>query len=148
MKVIFQQDVKGKGKKGEVKEVSEGYARNYLFPNNLAIEATKGNLKSLEQQKKAEEKKAKKQLEEAKQLKEKLEKEKIEIKAKAGGGGRLFGAVSTKQIADILKKKGFTVDKRKIELEEPIRSLGVTKTPIKLHPEVTATVDIHVIEDK
>lgn len=147
MKVIFLQDVKGKGKKGEVKNVSDGYARNYLFPNNLAVEATKGNLKELEQQKKATEKKAQKQLEEAKQLKEKLENEKIEIKAKAGEGGRLFGAVSTKQIADTLKKKGYKVDKRKIELEEPIRSLGVTKTPIKIHPEVTATVNVHVIEE-
>ncbi|SDI58453.1 MULTISPECIES: 50S ribosomal protein L9 [Alteribacillus] len=147
MKVIFNQDVKGKGKKGEVKNVSEGYARNYLFPNNLAVEATKGNLKNLEAKQESENKKAQQQLEEAKEYKEKLEKTKVEIKAKAGDGGRLFGAVSTKQIAETLKSMNLKVDKRKIELDNPIRTLGVTKVPIKIHPQVTATVDVHVKEE-
>lgn len=147
MKVIFQQDVKGKGKKGEVKNVSEGYARNYLFPNKLAVEANKGNLKNLEAKKASEDKKAQEQLEEAKQFKKQLEDTKVEVKAKAGEGGRLFGAVSTKQIAETLKSKNMKVDKRKIELDDPIRTLGVTKVPIKIHPEVTATVDVHVVEE-
>ncbi|MFB4163621.1 50S ribosomal protein L9 [Alteribacillus sp. JSM 102045] len=147
MKVIFKQDVRGKGKKGEVKKVSEGYARNYLFPNNLAVEATKGNLKNLEAKKGSENKKAEQQLKEAKEYKEKLENTKVEIKAKAGEGGRLFGAVSTKQIAETLKSMNLKVDKRKIELKDPIRSLGVTKVPIKIHPQVTAMVDVYVIEE-
>ncbi|SFE63177.1 50S ribosomal protein L9 [Alteribacillus iranensis] len=146
MKVIFQQDVKGKGKKGEVKDVSEGYARNYLLPNKLAVEASKGNIKNLKAKKASEDKKAQERLEEAKAFKKQLEETTVKVTAKAGEGGRLFGAVSTKQIAETLKKMDMKVDKRKIELDEPIRTLGVTKVPIKIHPEVTATVDIHVVE--
>ncbi|WP_240376296.1 50S ribosomal protein L9 [Bacillus piscicola] len=147
MKVIFQQDVKGKGKKGEIKNVSEGYARNYLFPNNLAVEATKGNMKNLQAKQASDDKKAKEQLEEAKEYKKKLENTTVTVKAKAGEGGRLFGAVSTKQIAETLKQMNMKVDKRKIELNDPIRSLGVTKVPIKIHPQVTATVSVHVVEE-
>ena len=147
MKVIFQQDVKGKGKKGEIKNVSEGYARNFLFPNNLAIEATKGNMKGLEAQKKSEEKRAEEELNEAKKYKEELESLTVEIKAKAGEGGRLFGAVSTKQIAETLTKMKKKVDKRKIMLGGPIRALGYTNVPIKIHPEVIATVKVHVVEE-
>ncbi|MFC5711626.1 50S ribosomal protein L9 [Thalassorhabdus alkalitolerans] len=147
MKVIFQQEVKGKGKKGEVKNVSEGYARNYLFPNNLAVEATKGNMKNLEAKKQSDNKKAEEELEKAKEFKEKLEAAKVEVKAKAGEGGRLFGAVSTKQIAEKLKDMNLKVEKKKIQLDEPIRSLGVTKVPVKVHPKVTATVNIHVVEE-
>lgn len=147
MKVIFLQDVKGKGKKGEIKNVAEGYARNYLIPNKLAVEATKGNLSTLDAQKKSEQKKAAEELEKAKKFKEELEKTTIEIKAKAGEGGRLFGAISTKQIGDILAKQKKKVDKRKIMLDEPIRALGVTNVAIKIHPEVVATVKVHVVEE-
>ncbi|RSL29349.1 50S ribosomal protein L9 [Salibacterium salarium] len=147
MKVIFQQDVKGKGKKGELKDVSEGYARNYLLPNKLAVEATAGNVKNLKAKQESDAKKEQQQLEDAKKFKEELENTKVEVKAKAGEGGRLFGAVSTKQIAETLKEMGMKVDKRKIELDNPIRTLGVTKTPIKIHKEVTATVDVHVVEE-
>lgn len=146
MKVIFLQDVKGKGKKGEVKNVSEGYARNYLLPNKLAAEANTGNLKTLEVKKQGEQKRAEEKLNEAKTFKEEIEKLTVEIKAKAGEGGRLFGAVTSKQIAETLNKMKKKVDKRKIELDEPIRSLGYTNVPIKLHPEVTATIRVHVIE--
>ncbi|OIJ21895.1 50S ribosomal protein L9 [Anaerobacillus alkalidiazotrophicus] len=146
MKVIFLQDVKGKGKKGEVKNVSEGYARNYLLPNKLASEATSGNLKTLEVKKQGEEKRAEEKLNEAKAYKDELEKLTVEIKAKSGEGGRLFGAVTSKQIADTLGKMKKKVDKRKIELDEPIRALGYTNVPVKLHPEVTATIKVHVIE--
>ncbi|WP_096202907.1 50S ribosomal protein L9 [Bacillus sp. FJAT-45350] len=147
MKVIFQQDVKGKGKKGEVKNVSEGYARNYLLPNKLAVEATQGNIKSLDNQKKSEQKKEQEELEVAKKYKEELESLTIEVKAKSGEGGRLFGAVSTKQIAETLSKMKKKVDKRKIMLDDPIRALGYTNVPIKIHPEVIATVKVHVVEE-
>lgn len=147
MKVIFLEDVKGKGKKGETKNVSEGYARNYLIPNNLAVEATTGNMKNLEAQKKSQQKKADEELQAAQAYKEELEALTVEIKAKAGEGGRLFGAVSTKQIAETLKKMKKKVDKRKIMLDEPIRSLGYTNVPIKIHPEVVATIKVHVVEE-
>lgn len=145
MKVIFLKEVKGKGKQGETKNVSEGYARNYLFPNKLAIEATPGNLKSLEAQKKSEQKKEDEEYEEALQVKEKLEELTVEIKAKSGEGGRLFGAVSSKQLADTLAKMKHKVDRRKIQLDEPIRALGYTNVPIRIHPKVTATVKVHVV---
>ncbi|WP_221567492.1 50S ribosomal protein L9 [Alkalihalobacillus sp. TS-13] len=148
MKVIFIKDVKGKGKQGEVKNVSEGYARNYLFPNNLAKEANKGNLKTLEKKKESVKKQAEEEHHEAVKLKDELEKLTIELSTKAGEGGRLFGSVTSKQIAAELKKKNYKVDKRKIELSDPIRSLGYTNVPIKLHPEVTATLKVHVTEQK
>jgi large subunit ribosomal protein L9 len=147
MKVIFLADVKGKGKKGETKNVSEGYARNYLLPNNLAVEATKGNLANLEAKQKSQQKKADEELDQAKAYKEELEAMTVEIKAKSGEGGRLFGAISTKQIAETLKKMKKKVDKRKILLDEPIRALGYTNVPIKIHPEVIATVKVHVVEE-
>src|SRR5690606_38818732 len=136
-----------KGKKGEVKNVADGYAQNYLIKNGLAIEATKANLKALEAKKRSEAKQAEKELEEAKKLKETLEKTTVELTAKAGEGGRLFGSITSKQIADELQKTHkIKVDKRKIELEEPIRSLGYTKVPIKIHSEVTAVLNVHVKE--
>jgi large subunit ribosomal protein L9 len=147
MQVIFLADVKGKGKKGETKNVSDGYARNYLLPNNLAVEATKGNLKDLEAKTKSQQKKAEEELDQAKAYKEELEALTIQIKAKSGEGGRLFGAISTKQIAETLNKMKKKVDKRKILLNEPIRSLGFTNVPIKIHPEVVATVKVQVVEE-
>src|SRR5690606_7251118 len=104
MKVIFTQDVKGKGKKGEVKNVSDGYARNYLLKNNLAVEATPGNLKALEAQKKKEQQLEQAEEDNAKKLKDTLENMELTLKAKAGEGGRLFGSITSKQIADELKK--------------------------------------------
>lgn len=148
MKVIFLKDVKGKGKKGEIKNVADGYAQNFLIKNGYAVEATKQALSQLEAQKRHEAKLAQQELEEAKQLKEKLESITLEIKAKAGEGGRLFGSVSTKQIAENLQKiHGIKIDKRKMECNEGIRSLGVTNVPIKLHPEVKATLKVHVKEE-
>ncbi|WP_096186065.1 50S ribosomal protein L9 [Evansella halocellulosilytica] len=146
MKVIFLKDVKGKGKKGEVKNVSEGYARNYLFKNNLAIEANQGNMKTLEKKQESQQKKAEEELQEAKQLKDDLENMTIELKAKAGENGRLFGAVTNKQIAEQLKKQKVKIDKRKIEMDEPIRALGYTNVNVKVHPKVTATIKVHVTE--
>lgn len=149
MKVIFLKDVKGKGKKGEVKNVADGYAHNYLIKNGYATEATSGNMKSLDNQKKKEQKEAQQELEEAKQLKAKMEELTVELTAKSGEGGRLFGSITSKQIAAELKKThNIKVDKRKILLDDAIRSLGVTKVDVKLHQDVTATLDVHVSEEK
>lgn len=147
MKVILLKDVKDQGKKGDVKKVSAGYARNYLFKNNLAVEATPGNLKQLEAKKRKLDEQAKQEKAEAIELKKALEKITVELKAKSGEGGRLFGSITNKQIADALKKEhGFKIDRRKIELSDPIKSLGVVNVPIKLHPDVQGTVKVHVVE--
>jgi large subunit ribosomal protein L9 len=147
MKVIFQKDVKGVGNKGEVKEVAEGYARNFLLPRKLAVEANQGNINSLEMKQKSVEKKEQQELEEAQAFAKKLENETIQIKAKSGEGGRLFGAVTNKQVADALASKKYKIDKRKIVMNEPIRTLGVTNVPVKLHSEVTATLKVQVVEE-
>jgi large subunit ribosomal protein L9 len=147
MRVIFLQDVKGKGKKGEVKNVSDGYARNFLLKNKLAEEATPGNMKGLEAQQRKSKQLEEQEKEEAVQLKNTIEKLEVTIKAKSGEGGRLFGSITSKQIAEALQKEhGIKVDKRKIELTQPIRSLGYTNVPVKLHLEVTGTVKVHVVE--
>ncbi|KAA9014585.1 50S ribosomal protein L9 [Niallia endozanthoxylica] len=147
MKVIFLKDVKGKGKKGEVKNVADGYAHNFLLKQGLAVEANSANISNLNAQKKKEEKVAAEELEEAKRLKTKVDEITVELTAKSGDGGRLFGSITSKQIAEELQKKhGIKIDKRKIELEDAIRSLGYTKVPVKLHTEVTATLNVHVKE--
>lgn len=147
MKVIFLKDVKGKGKKGEVKNVADGYAHNFLIKQGLAIEASSANISTLEGQKKKEDKRAAEELSEAKKLGEQLEKITVELSAKAGEGGRLFGSITTKQIAEELQKKhGIKIDKRKMELSDAIRTLGHTKVPVKLHHEVLATLTVHVKE--
>jgi len=149
MKVIFLKDVKGKGKKGEVKNVADGYAHNFLIKQGLATEANNANISSLDAQKKKEEKAAAQELEEAKKLKEVLDNITVELKAKAGEGGRLFGSITTKQVAEELQKKhGIKIDKRKMELDDAIRTLGHTKVPVKLHHEVTATLTVSVTEVK
>lgn len=147
MKVIFLKDVKGKGKKGEVKNVADGYAQNFLIKQGLAVEASQGNISQLNAQKKKEEKLAAEELADAKKLKEKMDKITVEFSTKAGEGGRLFGSITSKQIADELQKiHNIKIDKRKIELPDAIRSLGYTKVPVKLHTEVTATLNVHVKE--
>ncbi|MEA3321522.1 50S ribosomal protein L9 [Bacillus sp. RO1] len=149
MRVIFLKDVKGKGKKGEVKNVADGYAHNFLLKQGLAMEASNGNLKSLEAQKNKEAKEAEQELENAKKLKETLEKLTLEFQTKAGEGGRLFGSITTKQIAEELQKKHkIKIDKRKMELNDAIRALGYTNVPVKLHTDVTATLKVHVTEQK
>lgn len=148
MKVIFLQDVKGKGKKGEVKEVSTGYAQNFLLKNKMAVEATPAAMSQLEGQKNREKKDAAEELAEAKKLKEKIDELTVELKAKSGEGGRLFGSITSKQIGQALEKQhGIKVDRRKMELADAIRALGFTNVPIKLHPDVTATLKVHVTEE-
>ncbi|AUS88947.1 50S ribosomal protein L9 [Lysinibacillus sp. HST-98] len=148
MKVVFLKDVKGKGKKGEIKNVADGYAQNFLIKNGYAAEANAQALSQIEGQKKLEAKNAAAELAEAQALKEKVEALTVELKAKSGDGGRLFGSVSTKQIADALQKvHGIKIDKRKMTLPDGIRSLGFTNVPVKLHHEVSATLKVHVTEE-
>lgn len=147
MKVIFLKDVKGQGKKGDVKELSEGYVNNFLLPKGLVKAATDGNVKQLEQLNVAEEKRKDREKQDAQALGAKLEAAEIIIKSKNGDNGRLFGSITSKQIAEKLAALGFKVDKRKIELEDPIRTLGVTQIAIKIHPEVKATIKVQVIEE-
>ncbi|MDT1997021.1 50S ribosomal protein L9 [Carnobacterium divergens] len=150
MKVIFLEDVKGKGKKGETKNVADGYAQNYLIKNGLAKEANSSTLSELAGQKKAEDKHNAEILAEANQLKGLLEDDKhvIEMKAKAGEDSRLFGSITSKQIADAVKKQyDIKLDKRKIDLTTPIRNLGITKIDVKIHPEVVATLTVNVSQE-
>ncbi|HDJ3629849.1 TPA: 50S ribosomal protein L9 [Staphylococcus aureus] len=147
MKVIFTQDVKGKGKKGEVKEVQVGYANNFLLKKNYAVEATPGNLKQLELQKKRAKQERQQEIEDAKALKETLSNIEVEVSAKTGEGGKLFGSVSTKQIAEALKAQhDIKIDKRKMDLPNGIHSLGYTNVPVKLDKEVEGTIRVHTVE--
>ncbi|MGO2107674.1 50S ribosomal protein L9 [Staphylococcus equorum] len=147
MKVIFTQDVKGKGKKGEVKDVPVGYANNFLIKKNYAVEATPGNLKQLEQKNKAVEAERQQQIEDAKQLKEQLSHIEVEVSAKTGEGGKLFGSVSTKQITQALQKQhDIKIDKRKMDLPNGIHALGYTNVPVKLDKEVEGTIRVHTVE--
>lgn len=150
MKVIFLEDVKGKGKKGDVKNVADGYAHNFLIKNGLAKEATSGSLSELKGKVKAEEKQQAEIKQEAEELKALLEKESnaIVIKAKAAEDGRLFGSITTKQIAAAAQKQlGIKLDKRKIELNVPIRTVTSMKLDVKVHPEVVATMTVNVLPE-
>ncbi|SFH81930.1 50S ribosomal protein L9 [Pisciglobus halotolerans] len=150
MKVIFLKDVKNQGKKGEVKEVPNGYAQNFLFKKNLAKEATSASISELKGKKQAEQKREAEELEEAKELKVFLEKEEnaIEIKQKAAEDGRLFGSVTTKQIAAAAQKQlNVKLDKRKIDMKVPMRTLGTQKMDVKIHPEVTAELTVRVLAE-
>ena len=147
MKVILSADVKGLGKKGELVNASDGYARNFLFPKKLAVEATDTNMKKVESEKKAVLAKEQAMLEEAKALAEKIEKLTVEIKTKAGEGGRLFGSVTSKEVSEKVEEiSGIKIDKRKIDMSEPIKALGVKNVDVKLHPKVTAKLKVQVIE--
>ncbi|WP_019120863.1 50S ribosomal protein L9 [Brevibacillus massiliensis] len=147
MKVIFLKDVKGQGKKGEVKDLSEGYVRNFLLPRGLVKEATEGNIKTLEAQKRSEEKRKEQEKQEAEELAVKLNELTVKITGKAGEGGRLFGAISSKQVVQALEDQaGIKLDKRKLEMDA-IRTLGVTQVKAKLHHDVTAVFKVHVTEE-
>ncbi|PTJ49048.1 50S ribosomal protein L9 [Staphylococcus simulans] len=149
MKVIFTQDVKGKGKKGEVKDVPVGYAQNFLFKKNVAVEATPGNLKQLELKNKRVEEEREQEIEDAKALAKRLEDIEVEVTAKSGEGGKLFGSVSTKQIAQALQKQhDIKIDKRKMDLPNGIHALGYTNVPVKLDKKVDGTIRVHTVEQK
>ena len=149
MKVVFLEDVKGRGKKGEVKEVPDGYANNFLIKNKKAEPATGKNLGAVKGSQKAEEKASAEELAEAQKLAQFFEDEKtvVELTGKSGADGRLFGAISTKQIAAGLEKQyQIKIDKRKMVLNQPIHALGYTNVPVKLHRQVTANLRVHVSE--
>lgn len=145
MKVILQADVKGTGKKGQVYDVADGYARNFLFPKKLAIEATEGNMQDISHKKAVEERRKLKEKEEAIALGNKLSALQVEVKTKTGEGGRLFGSVTSKEIAEVLKQQhSLEIDKRKLDLKEPIKALGSYEVSVKIHPEVTAKLQVYV----
>lgn len=147
MKIILQQDVKALGKKGDLVEVSDGYARNFILPKKLGVEATNANLNDLKLKKANEEKIAAENLAKAQELKKELEDKVIAVSIKSGEGGKTFGAVTGKEIAQAAKEQyGYTVDKKKIVLKESIKNLGTYEVPLKLHPKVTATLRVQVSE--
>ncbi|MNC11993.1 50S ribosomal protein L9 [compost metagenome] len=148
MKVIFLKDLKGQAKKGDVKEVSEGYAQNFLFKQGVAAPASDGNIKNLAMQKASEQKKKDQEKQDAKDLGERLKEITLTIKHKTGEGGRLFGSITTKQIAEELQKqKGIAIDKRKMQMEDPIKMIGSFTIPVKLHTEVSSTLQVQVVEE-
>ena len=145
MKVILTQDVKGTGKAGEVKDVADGYARNFLIPRKLAVPATAGALKGVEQRQIAESKRAAAAESDARRLAERVAAEPIVVTAKVGDQGRLYGSVTSADVAEQLSRRlGQPIDKRRIELTEPIRQLGTFQVPIRLHRAVTATLTVDV----
>lgn len=147
MKVILLEDVKSLGKKGTIVNVSDGYARNMLLPKKLGVEATPKNMNDLKLQKKHEEKVAQEVLDAAKELAVKVEQGEVTVAIKVGEGGRVFGSVSAKEIADAAKVQlSLELDKKKIQLEGPIRELGVREVPVKLHPQVTAKLKVKIKE--
>ena len=145
MKVILNQDVKGQGKKGDLINVSDGYARNFLLPKNLAKEATKENLNVMQGQKESQEYRKQKELEEAQELQKKIAELTVNIKAKAGENGKLFGSVTSKEIAEELKMQHhIKLDKKKFVLPDGIKTLGITQVDIKLHPGVVGKLKVMV----
>ncbi|MGN0482157.1 MAG: 50S ribosomal protein L9 [Lachnospiraceae bacterium] len=147
MKVILLQDVKSLGKKGDIVNVSDGYARNKILPGKLGVEATGKNMNDLKLQQKHTEKVAQEQLEAAQKLAEDLKEKQVVVKMKSGAGGRTFGSISTKEISEAAKEQlHLELDKKKMQLTEPIRSLGFHEVPIRLHAKVTATLRVKVEE--
>ena len=147
MKVILQQDVKGQGKKGQLIEASDGYARNMILPKKLGVEATGKNLNDLKLQNRHAEKVAQEQLEAARALAKDLEDKIVEVKIKAGEGGRTFGSVSTKEIASAVKEQlNLDIDKKKMVLADSIKALGTYEVTVKLHAKVTGTLRVKVTE--
>ena len=147
MKVILLEDVKSLGKKGQIVNVSDGYARNMILPKKLGVEATSKNLNDLKLRKANEEKVAQENLDAAKAFAEELSTKEVILTLKVGEGGRTFGSVSSKEISEAAKKQlNLDIDKKKLQLENPIRNLGVTNVPVRLHPKVTGILKVWVKE--
>ncbi len=147
MKVIFLQDVKGKGKKGQMAEISDGYARNYLLPKKLAMEATPDAINTMRMNDKAAAEKAAKERAEAVEVSKKLREMTVVVTAKGGGAGKLFGSVTSQEIVDALKaKSGIVIDKRKIVLSDPIKNVGTYTVQCKLGYEITAPLTVKIEE--
>ncbi len=148
MKIILLQDVKSLGKQGEIVDVSDGYARNFILPKKVGLEANSKNMNDLKLQKANEEKKAQELLEAAKELAKVLETKEVVVKMKSGEGGKTFGSISSKEIAAEAKKQcDLELDKKKIQLPEPIKALGAYEVTVKLHPKVSAKLKVKVIEE-
>lgn len=148
MKVILLEDVKSLGKKGDIVNVSDGYARNAILPKKLGVEANNKNLNDLKLQKKHEERVAAENLANAEELAKEVEKQKVVVKIKTGEGGRIFGSVSTKEIAQAAKEQaGLELDKKKMQLNEAIKALGTYEVPVRLHPKVTAKLTVQVVAE-
>ena len=147
MKVILLEDVKSLGKKGQIVNVSGGYARNMILPKKLGVEATSRNLNDLKLRKANEEKVAQENLDAARAFAEELSTKEVILTLKVGEGGRTFGSVSSKEISEAAKKQlNLDIDKKKLQLESPIRNLGVTNVPVRLHPKVTGSLKVWVKE--
>jgi len=147
MKVILMKDVKGLGKAGDLVNAKDGYARNFLLPKGLAVEATPANLKKWEEEKKAEAQRKEEEYQEALELKKKIEAITVELKAKAGEGGRLFGSITSKDIADALKAQHkIDIDRRKIEMKDNIKSLGTTQVDVRVYAELVAKLNVKITE--
>ena len=145
MKIILTQDVDSLGMVGQTFEVKEGYARNYLIPKGIALEATKQNIRLMESQKKSIEEKRLKAKDEAEKAKQSLSELVLTIAQKVGEEDKLYGSVTSMDIADHLEKKGVALDRKRIKLDRPIKTLGEFMVPVKLHPEVTATIKVVVV---
>lgn len=147
MKIILLADVKSLGKKGEIVNVSDGYARNMLLPKKLGVEATSKNLNDLKLQQAHEDKVTQENLEAARSFKRELEEKEVNVSIKVGEGGRTFGSVSAKEIAEAVQGQlGYDIDKKKMQIANPIKELGTVLVPIKLHPKVTANLKVNVKE--
>lgn len=147
MQIVLLEDVKSLGKKGEIVKVNEGYARNFILPKKLGVEATAKNLNDLKLKKANEEKVAAKLLEEARELGAKLEKSSVTLSIKAGDNGKAFGSVSGKEISKTVQEQlGLDLDKKKLVLPEPLKSFGTHQVPVKLHRDVTAKLSVKVVE--
>ena len=147
MEIVLLQDVKSLGKKGQVVKVNDGYARNYILPKKLGVEANAKNLNDLKLQKANDAKVAAEQLAAARELAAKLQEASVTVSSKAGEGGRTFGSVSTKEIGKAVSDQlKLDIDKKKMVLEEPIKSLGTHEVPVKLHKDVTAILRVKVVE--
>ncbi len=147
MKVILKKDINQLGKAGEIVDVKPGYARNFLIPTQAAINATTANLKAFNEEKKLEEKRAMKGKIQAQELADKISKVSVTAVVQVGEEEKVFGSVTSQNIADMLKENGFEIDKKKILLDEPLKALGVFDVPIKLHPDVEAAVKVWVVRE-
>jgi large subunit ribosomal protein L9 len=145
MKVILTDEIRGLGTRGDVITVKDGYARNFLFPKKLAREATPGNLKSIEQERKKWAQLSQKERDVAQKAADSVKGMRVSINKRVGEGGQLFGSVTANEIADALEAKGITVDKRRIELAHPIKSIGVHDVEVKLHRDVSVPIQVEVL---
>ena len=147
MKIVLREDVDNLGERGQVVNVTAGYARNFLFPKALAFEATAGNMRQIELRKKVWVVREAKEADDANKLAARMAEIKLVVEKKVGENDALYGSVTTQEIADLLKAKGFEVDRRKIQLHDPIRSLGTFNVPIKIHRQVGASVSVEVVPE-